>query len=172
MQENQLTPEQIAANKAAEQAAKAAEKARVAAEKKAAKELAAAEKKAAAEAAKAAKAAEKQAKADEKAKIAAAKAEAKAAKAAVKMPEQNGITQPKASSSCGKIWEIANQLSSKLKQPVPIKDLLETASAEGYNEATIKTQYARWRKFHGVSGRVAAPAAPTAETSNPDTAAE
>lgn len=159
-----LTPEEIAANKEAAAKAKAEEKARIAAEKKAAKELAAAEKKAITEAAKAAKAAATEAKKAEREAKAAEKAAAKAAKTE-KMPSQNDVTRPKVSSACGKIWEIADQLSAKLGQPVPVKNLLEIAQAEGYNEATIKTQYARWRKFHGVTGRVVEPKVETpAET--------
>lgn len=150
------TQDQAAIEAAKAQAA--AEKQRLADEKKAAK---AAEAKAKAEA----KAAEAKAKADAKAaeKAAkeaakeAAKAEkeaAKAAKAAQKQVVQNDVTRPKEASSCGKIWAIADQLSAKHKAPVTIKQLEEIALAEGFNPATIKTQYARWRKFHGVTGRV------------------
>lgn len=153
------TPEQIAAEAQAaadKKAQAAADKAAAKAAKDAAAQLAKQEKANAAAAAKAAAAAAKQAKADEKAKAAEEAKAAKAAKAAVKQPEQNSIVRPKADTNCGKIWAIADSLSAKIGAPVTIKALDEIARAEGYNEATIKTQYARWRKFHGVTGRLVA----------------
>lgn len=177
---SEKTAEQIAAEKAQKDLEAKAEKERLAAQKKAEKEAKAAEakaekerltaeKKAKAEAAKAEKEAAKAAKEAEKAAKLAAKEAAK-----VKQPEQNGVVRPKATSACGKIWEIADQLSAKAGSPVAIAALLETAQAEGYNEATIKTQYARWRKFHGVTGRVVvqvAQAAPATEQAAPEASA-
>ncbi len=159
----ELTPEQIAANeakaiaeaeKAAEKTAKAEARALAAAEKKAAKEAAAAEKKAVKEAAKAAKEAEKQAKLDAKAAAVAAKAAAKAAKEADKMPEQNGVRRPRPGTLCGKAWEIADNISAKLGSPAPISDVLEIAVAEGLNPGNVKAEYARWRKYYGITGRI------------------
>lgn len=155
------TPEQLAAEAAAAVTAKAAQ---VAAEK-AAKIAAAAQAKAekAAAAAKA-KAEKEQAKADAKAKKdaetaakATAKAEADAKKETVKMPEANGVRRPKPDGACGKVWAFADSLSAQLGQPVPIAQLSAAASAQGINDSTIRTQYALWRKFHGVTGRVTLP---------------
>lgn len=171
MSENQLTPEQVAANKAAEQAAKAEEKARIAAEKKVAKELAAAEKKAEKEAAKAAKEAEKAAKAAERQAAKEAKAAEKAAKAAVKMPEQNGVRRPRPGGLCAKAWEIADSISQKLGSPAPVADVLEVAIAEGLNPGNVKAEYARWRKFHGVTGRIVRSKADTAAETPAETPA-
>lgn len=81
--------------------------------------------------------------------------------AKVVMPEQNGITQPKAGTSCAAIWDKANAMSSEIGKPVAVGDLMKVLVAEGYNEATIKTQYARWRKFHGVEGRIESEASRT-----------
>ena len=98
------------------------------------------------------------------------KAAKQAAKQTEKQPEQNGIVRPKAGTSCGKIWALADSLSQKIGAPVTIKALAEIAEAEGYNEATIKTQYARWRKYHGVTGRlVSAPVATPATEAEPVT---
>ena len=155
-----------AAAKQAEKDAKAAEKAKKAAEAKAAKEAKAAEAKAKKEADKAAKEAKKAA---EKAAKEAAKAE-KAEKALVaKMPEQNGIRRPKPDTETGKVWGLADSISASLGQPTPIANLLVAGQAQGLNDSTIRTQYARWRAFHGITGRVALPAAvppvaPAAET--------
>lgn len=147
------TAEQIAAEKEAMKAAKEAAKA----EAKAKREAEAAEKKAAKEAAKAeAKAAKEAAKAAAKAEKEAAKAEAKAARS---MPEQNGIRQPSPHSICGRVWAIFDKVSHKNGSPASIGESMELARAENINEATIRTQYARWRKFHGVTGHIASPKA-------------
>lgn len=166
MTDNTKTPEQLAAEAAAAVQAKAAEKAA----EKAAAAAKKAQEKAEAAAVKAAEKAQKDAvKAEAKAKKEAevkAKAEAKAqqdaAKESTKMPEQNGVRRPKPDGACGKVWTLADQLSSQLGQPVPIANLSAAASAVNINDSTIRTQYALWRKFHGITGRVALPVAPAA----------
>jgi len=94
--------------------------------------------------------------------------EAAAAKPAVeKQPTQNDITRPKADSMTGKAWAIFDQISATNKAPASIGEALPQATAAGINEATTRTQYARWRKFNGVSGRVEAPKAPEAPAAPP-----
>ncbi len=100
------------------------------------------------------KAAAKQAKADAKA---AAKVAAKAAKEAAKQPKQNDVRRPKPNTTTGKVWAIFDDLSAKSGSPALIGDSLKAAT--GVPEATVRTQYARWRKFHGIVGRTSAPAA-------------
>lgn len=170
------TAEQIAAEQAAQQAA--AEKAAKAAEAKAKKEEEKAAKKAAAEAEKAAKkqaaadakAAKEQAEADAKAKKEAdkaakekAKADAKAAKEAQRQPEQNGVRCPGPDGLCGKVWALADAVSTQLGQATPIANLLEAAKQAGLNESNVRTEYARWKKFHGFSGRIVLAVSPAAE---------
>ncbi len=145
------TPEEIAAAKAAKEQEAAAKKA-AAASAKAAKDA----EKAAAKAAKEAEAAAAKA-AKEK-----AKADAEAAKAANKPPEQNGVTRPKPETLCGKAWATFDAISTKNGAPASIAEAKEHPSLAGMAEATIRTQYARWRKFYGVTGRVDAPKAPEA----------
>lgn len=130
-----------------EKEAKAATKAKEAAEKKAAKET---EKLNKANEREAAKAAKIKAKED-------AKSAKEAEREANKMPEQNGIRRPKPNTLCGKVWALCDSLSSELKQPVPIKSLLEASAKEELNEGNVKAEYARWRKFNGVTGRVSLP---------------
>lgn len=162
------SPEQLAAEAAAaaktkadtaaaEKAAKKLEADKAKAEKKAADDKAKADKKLAADAAKAEAKTKKEA--DVKAK-ADAKAAAEKAKESTKMPEQNGVRRPKPEGSCGKVWALADKLSAELGQPVPIANLSAAASAEGINDSTIRTQYALWRKFFGITGRVALPTPP------------
>jgi membrane protein involved in colicin uptake len=142
------TPEQIKAEAEAKAAEKAAEKAakKEAADK--AKADAKAKREADKQAAKDKRAADKQAKVD-------AKAAAKAAKEASKQPEQNGVRRPKSDTICGKAWAVFDELSAKSGAPATIGDSLKNAN--GIAEATVRTQYARWRKYHGISGRVEAP---------------
>lgn len=127
----------------------------------------AAAKKAAAEKTKADKKAEKAATAaTKKAEREKAKADKKAAKEASKeankLPEKNGIRRPKAGTITGKLWDLFDNLSRETGLPATIGDSMK--KAEGTAEATIRTQYARWRKFNGVSGRAApVPAAPGGE---------
>lgn len=155
-----------AAKEAADKAAKEAAKA----EAKAAREKAAADKKAAAEAKKAADKAEREAK--KKAELEAkekAKSDAKAAREATRMPEKNGIRRPKPDTLCGKAWAIFDNVSHKNGAPASIAESMELAKAGGLNEANVRAEYARWRKFHGITGRVEAPkpAAPAAQATAP-----
>lgn len=163
------TQEQLdaeAAAKAQKQAEKEA-KAAAAAEAKAVKQAEREAKKAAAEAEKEAKKAEreaaKQAKIDAKEAAKAAKeqakVDAKAAKEASRQPEQNGIRRPGPEGVCGQVWGLADKLSQELGQAVPIANLLEAGVAQGLNPSNIRTEYARWKKFHGLSGRITLPAA-------------
>lgn len=98
---------------------------------------------------------------EEKAAAKAAKAaEAKVAREAAKGPEQNGIRRPKAGTVIGNVWAILDAASAKKQAPAALADVKE--DAKDINGATLRTQYARWRKFNGVAGRVAKPAAPAA----------
>lgn len=85
------------------------------------------------------------------------KARKKAEREANRMPEQNGVRRPKPNTLCGRVWALADKLSEELGQPTPIKVLLEKAREEELNEGNVKAEYARWRKFHGVTGRITLP---------------
>ena len=145
-----LTPEEMAA-KAAEKEAKAkerqaereAEKAEKAAKKAAEKERLAAE-----------RAALKEQKEAEKA---AKKAELKAQREANKMPEQNGVRQPRPGTKTGEMWDLFNSKSHAEGRPIAISEVFEELTAAGHKSATIRTQYAFWRKFHGITGRIENP---------------
>ena len=154
MSENEKTEAQLAAEKAAAAAKKAEEKAAAKAAKDAAKAEEKAKKDAEKQAAKEAKEAEKAAKAQEKIDAAAA---AKAAKEANKMPEANGVRRPKPETLCGQAWAVFDEVSAKNGAPASIKESLEIAKARGLNEGNVRVEYARWRKFFGITGRIAAP---------------
>lgn len=160
MTENTMTEAEQAAAKAAAAAKKAEEKAAA----KAAKDAAKAEEKAAKAAAKEAeKEAAKAAKEAEKEAKKAAKEAEKAAKAQNKMPESNGVRRPKPETKCGQAWAVFDEVSQKNGSPASIKESLEIAKARGLNEGNVRVEYARWRKFYGISGRVAAPGAAKGE---------
>lgn len=147
------TPEQL--NAEAEAKAKAEAKQKEKEAKKAEADKARADKKAKREAEKAAviakREAEKQAKAEKK-------AAAEKAKEDAKQPESNGVRRPKPETICGKIWSKADELSQASGSPATIGDLMKAMA--GTADATVRTQYARWRKYYGVTGRAEAPAAP------------
>lgn len=119
---------------------------------------AAAEKKAADKAATAAK--REQERAEKKAAKEKEKADKKAAKeagkAASKQPEQNSIRRPKADTITGKVWDTFDAISAETGAPATISEAIKRST--GVAEATVRTQYARWRKFHGISGRAEKPA--------------
>lgn len=126
----------------------AAEKAAAAAAAKAAKDAEKAEKKAAKEAEKAAKAAEREAK---KAEREAAKAAKAAEREANKMPEQNGIRHPKPGGKCAAVWDIADGLRATNDEVPAMSDVIEVVKERGLSEGNARTEYARWRTFHGIA---------------------
>lgn len=85
----------------------------------------------------------------------------------VKAPkiEQNGVTRPKDGSVTGQVWAIADEITkSKKGEPATRAEVFEKATAKPYeiNEATVATQFQRWRTFFGVERKAAAPKAPKA----------
>lgn len=153
---------------AREKEEKLSEQAKVKAEKEAAKK--AAEEARAAERAKKAELREqaKQQKEKEKEEARKAKEEAKQAAKLAKQEErerqkqeklantviQNGIRRPSPDSKCGKAWAIFDSLSEKRGSPCAIGDALILANEQGLNPGNVKAEYAQWRKFYGITGRI------------------
>lgn len=80
---------------------------------------------------------------------------AKATKPKAEKVQQNGITRPGANTLCGRIWAAADEITDKQHGAVAtIGALKEHPATHDANEHTIKTQYARWRAFNGISGRL------------------
>lgn len=82
-----------------------------------------------------------------------AKAEkpAKEPKVVVERIVQNDVTRPKDGTDTGKVWAIADALSNPAKGHFATRgEVMEKAVAEQLNEATVATQYQRWRVFNGV----------------------
>lgn len=69
--------------------------------------------------------------------------------------QQNGITRPASGTITGTIWDIADQISAAQHgNPALISQLKAVEALKNVNDHTIKTQYARWRAFHGIKGRI------------------
>ncbi len=81
-----------------------------------------------------------------------AEVKVKAAKAVKNV--QNEVTRPAENTTCGKIWALADSISAATHSICPIAALKEHSDLKGVNDHTIKTQYAKWRKFNGVVGRL------------------
>ncbi len=76
---------------------------------------------------------------------------------AKKEPEQNGIRKPSLGTLCRAAWDLFDAVTTEMKQTAPISYVLPVALAKGLNEANVKAEYARWKKYHGISGRVSVP---------------
>ena len=68
--------------------------------------------------------------------------------------KQNGIARPGEGTVSGRIWATADKISFDTKTVAPIAVLRDHPNLADVNEATLKTQYARWRQFHDISGRL------------------
>src|SRR5687768_9245593 len=67
-----------------------------------------------------------------------------------KQPAQNGVTRPKAGTSTGRVWELADRITAKTKETATRAAVLEAFTKESGNHATGATQYSRWRRFNGL----------------------
>ncbi len=67
---------------------------------------------------------------------------------------KNGITRPGVNTTCGLIWKTADDLSGANKVVASIAMLKMSPILERVNDHTLKTQYARWRAYHGHTGRL------------------
>lgn len=81
----------------------------------------------------------------------------KAEKEAKKEPEQNGVRKPSVGTLCRAAWDLFDAVSVTLGQPAPISFVLQVGVDRGLNEANLKAEYARWKKYSGIEGRVAIP---------------
>lgn len=88
----------------------------------------------------------------------AAKAEAPV-KEAVKRINQNNVTRPISGTLCGQAWDLADNMSQAKGSPVAVADLLVETDKIGLNASNVKAEYSRWRKFHGIEGRIQSQAA-------------
>lgn len=64
--------------------------------------------------------------------------------------ERNGVTRPKPGTDTGRIWEIADSISTANQRPAGRSEVLAEAEKQKLNSATAATQFGRWCKYHGV----------------------
>lgn len=62
----------------------------------------------------------------------------------------NGVTRPKAGTTCARVWAICDEQSTAANAPAERAKVIEQATAEGINAATVATQHGKWRKYHGL----------------------
>ena len=67
---------------------------------------------------------------------------------------RNGITRPSEGGKCAAAWAIMDDLTAKRGSPTPFKPVAEEAERQGLNPAMARSNYAVWRKFNGVVGRI------------------
>lgn len=76
------------------------------------------------------------------------------ARAASNKVQQNNITRPATGTLTGAVWDAADSITkSNGGQAAQIAQVRGHESLAQHNDHTIKTQFARWRAFHGVVGR-------------------
>ena len=85
-----------------------------------------------------------------------AKAKKEAAEVTGRKPNpdaQNGVPPPKAGTNSAAVWAVCDKLAVKAENGNPKAGaVIEAVLAKNeINEATIKTQLARWRTFHGLT---------------------
>lgn len=75
-----------------------------------------------------------------------------AAQAVTPIPKDtvNGVTRPKAGTTCGRVWAICDEQSAAANAPAERAKVIEQATSEGINAATVATQHGKWRKYHGL----------------------
>lgn len=150
---------QLAEQKAAEKAAKDAEKEAAKAASKAEREKKAEERRQQREAEKEARKAEREAQREaKKAEREAEKARRLAEREAARMPMQNDVRRPKPETLCGQAWAIFDEVSQRNGSPATIGESLDISRPKGLNDSNVRAEYARWRKFHGITGRLPTPA--------------
>lgn len=73
------------------------------------------------------------------------------------LPQQHGVTRPGPGTVTGRVWSIADDLLAALGRPPARREVIAKGTAEGINRATLSTQYAHWKTFNGIAGKVSGP---------------
>lgn len=66
--------------------------------------------------------------------------------------ERNGLKRPSKGSTCEIIWRTCDQITETKGSSCTSGELFQ--ALPGYNDCTLRTQYARWRQFNGITGRL------------------
>lgn len=70
----------------------------------------------------------------------------KPTKTSTEKDQQNGITRPKEGTITRKVWDAADKTQDRAK-------VFEICRKAKINDATIATQYGKWRAYNGITGR-------------------
>lgn len=72
-------------------------------------------------------------------------------------PKQNGVTRPSAGGACRAVWDFCWSVAPAIPTVAQVK---AHATKMGWNINNASIEYYCWRKYNGISGRVAAPVVP------------
>lgn len=75
---------------------------------------------------------------------------AKVEKVKVERDIKNDVTRPKAGSKTGRVWEIADKITAATKMAATRNAVMEEAAKENIPEATVATQFQRWRVYNAI----------------------
>jgi hypothetical protein len=69
--------------------------------------------------------------------------------------ERNGIKRPKPGGNCAAVWDACDAVRASKKDTPSFKEVDEALGKAAIPAATRRSNYAVWRRFHGITGRVA-----------------
>lgn len=78
-------------------------------------------------------------------------------------PEQNGVKRPSAGGLCRAVWDACWAHQGITGTPPTAKEVKAIAETNGWNPNNASIEYYQWRKFNGITGRVAKAAPAQAE---------
>lgn len=70
-------------------------------------------------------------------------------------PMQNGVKRPSIGGLCRAVWDACWSHQEKTGEVPTAKQVKEIALANGWNPNNASIEYYQWRKYNGISGRVA-----------------
>lgn len=68
--------------------------------------------------------------------------------------KQNGVSRPSSGTQTGKVWDIADKISSENNRPATRAEVTAAGTTAGINASTITTQFGQWRRFYGIKKEV------------------
>ncbi len=83
-------------------------------------------------------------------------------------PEQNSVKRPSAGGLCRAVWDACWAHQEVTGTPPTAKEVKAIAETNGWNTNNASIEYYQWRKFNGITGRVAKAAPAQAEVETED----
>lgn len=72
----------------------------------------------------------------------------------------NGVFRPHVHTKCGAIWTVADHISATNHRPAEKQEVLDKCAELGYNLGNSKDEYARWKRYNGLTRSAKKIAAP------------